>query len=64
MTTTVTPSQDTRIRSTAERNAARWAAELETARRDGRTGQIPGIERTLAFWTRTAARTHTGRTIH
>ena len=62
-TSTVTADQNDRIRTNADRNVDQWTTALADAKRDGRTDMIPAIEQSLAFWTRTASRNHTGRVI-
>jgi len=63
MAATVTTELSDRIRLNAEHAVAQWTAALEVAREKGYTNQIAAIEQTLSFWTRTAARDHTGRRI-
>lgn len=60
---TVTTDTNDQIRANAERGVAKWTEALEQARKGGSSEQIAAIEQALAFWTRTAGRDHTGRTV-
>lgn len=63
-TSTVTADQNDRIRTNADRNVEKWTADLAASiERGDSPEQIAYYAQTLAFWTRTANRNHTGRVI-